>query len=213
MISFNIFSLPCHSSMRAHESTTTHASDAADAGASILSRTWMRCILVYKRKKMHTLHKTAILNVWRFRHRGWLLFFCPALLIWTRIYRRWTKKDGRTTSERWLLRQQHLTHVSWYTHERASKTYTEEKKLLNKVIIKKKICLPTKSILIQLRLNHWCHMDYFKDVLTTFLGLERGSCIAVYAGSESSRISSNISYSAFRRWMKVLRVLEQHEGE
>ncbi len=23
-------------------------------------------------------------------------------------------------------------------------------------------------------------MDYFNDVLTTFLGLERGSCIAVY---------------------------------
>ncbi len=31
--------------------------------------------------------------------------------------------------------------------------------------------------------------DYFKDVLTTFLGLERGSSVAVYSGSESSRIS------------------------
>ncbi len=31
-------------------------------------------------------------------------------------------------------------------------------------------------------------MDYFNDVLTTFLGLEFGSCIAVNAGSESSRI-------------------------
>ncbi len=27
-------------------------------------------------------------------------------------------------------------------------------------------------------------MDYFNDVLTTFLDLERGSCVAVYAGSE-----------------------------
>ncbi len=43
---------------------------------------------------------------------------------------------------------------------------------------------------ITLRLNHWCHMDYFNDILTTFLGLERGNCVAVYAGSESSRISS-----------------------
>ncbi len=33
-------------------------------------------------------------------------------------------------------------------------------------------------------------MDYFNDVLATFLDLERGSCVAVNAGSESSRISS-----------------------
>ncbi len=26
-------------------------------------------------------------------------------------------------------------------------------------------------------------MDYFNDVLTTFLGLEHGSCVAVYGGS------------------------------
>ncbi len=32
---------------------------------------------------------------------------------------------------------------------------------------------------IKLRLNHWCHMDYFNDVLTTFLSLESVSCIAV----------------------------------
>ncbi len=40
---------------------------------------------------------------------------------------------------------------------------------------------------LKLQLNHWCHMDYFNDVLTTFLGLTCGSYIAVYAGSESSR--------------------------
>ncbi len=32
--------------------------------------------------------------------------------------------------------------------------------------------------------------SYFNDVLTTFLGLESFSCVAVYAGSESSWISS-----------------------
>ncbi len=42
-------------------------------------------------------------------------------------------------------------------------------------------------------LNYWCHMDYFNDILNTFLGLERVSCFAVYAGSESSQISSKIS--------------------
>ncbi len=45
---------------------------------------------------------------------------------------------------------------------------------------------------ITLRLNHWCHMDYFINVLTTFLGLECVSCFAVYTGSEISRISLKI---------------------
>ncbi len=31
-------------------------------------------------------------------------------------------------------------------------------------------------------------MDYFNDALSTFLGLECGSYIAVYAGPESSQI-------------------------
>ncbi len=34
---------------------------------------------------------------------------------------------------------------------------------------------------------------YFSNVLTTFPGLESGGSIAVYAGSESSRMSSKIS--------------------
>ncbi len=38
----------------------------------------------------------------------------------------------------------------------------------------------------KLQLNHWCYMDYFNDVLTTFLGLERVSYIAVYAGSQKA---------------------------
>ncbi len=53
---------------------------------------------------------------------------------------------------------------------------------------------------ITLRLNHWCHMDYFNDVLATFLGLESVSCIVVYGRPESSRISSKYR-------------LERHEGE
>ncbi len=41
-------------------------------------------------------------------------------------------------------------------------------------------------------------MDYFNDVLTTFLGLDLVSCVAVYAGSKSYQISSKI-YSAWER--------------
>ncbi len=58
------------------------------------------------------------------------------------------------------------------------------------------LSLPTKGIFrsfIKLQLNHWCHMDYFNDVLTTFLELQLVSCVAVYGGSESSRISLKIS--------------------
>ncbi len=33
---------------------------------------------------------------------------------------------------------------------------------------------------IKLRLNPWCHMDYFNDVLTTFVGLKCVSSLAVY---------------------------------
>ncbi len=51
---------------------------------------------------------------------------------------------------------------------------------------------------VKLRLNH-CHIDYFNDVLATFLCLDHGSTLAVYGGSESSRISAKISYFVFRR--------------
>ncbi len=57
---------------------------------------------------------------------------------------------------------------------------------------------------INLRLNPWYHMDYFNEVLTTFLGLDRGSYIAVYAGSESSRIPSKIYLFVLCRQTKVL---------
>ncbi len=65
------------------------------------------------------------------------------------------------------------------------KVWHRREKLLNKVIL---FSLHTKSILhrfIQLQLKHWCHMDYFNDGLTTFLGLEHFSCVAVYGGPES----------------------------
>ncbi len=62
--------------------------------------------------------------------------------------------------------------VSWYSHECTLKTDTEEKKLLNEVIIfvffaNKKY----SSSFITLRLNHWCHMDYYNDVLIPFWAL------------------------------------------
>ncbi len=71
--------------------------------------------------------------------------------------------------------------LSWM----AAETDTEEKKSFNKVVF---VFFTHKKYS-----QSWFHMDYFNDVFTTFLGLERFSCIAVYAGSESSLISSKIS--------------------
>ncbi len=64
-----------------------------------------------------------------------------------------------------LLYQQHHSHAMLYSCERAS-TDTEEKKLLNKVIIL--VFFAHKKFLysfIKLQLNNWCHMDYFKGLL------------------------------------------------
>ncbi len=67
---------------------------------------------------------------------------------------------------------------------------TEENKLLNKVIFVFFTRKKYSRSFITLRLNHWCFVDYLNDVLlTTFLGLEHSSSVAVYAGSERSRIS------------------------
>ncbi len=77
--------------------------------------------------------------------------------------------------------------------EETRKIDTEEKKLWNKVVILVFFVHKKYSrSFITLWLNHLCHMEYFNNVFTT-LGLERVSFAAVYAGSESSQISSNIS--------------------
>ncbi len=60
--------------------------------------------------------------------------------------------------------------------------------LLNKGVIFCYLCAQNSNFL-KLRLSHWCHMDNLNDVLTTFLGLDRVSCVTIYGGSESSRIS------------------------
>ncbi len=51
-------------------------------------------------------------------------------------------------------------------------SFTEKKKLLNKVILVYFAHKKYTHSFITLLLNHWCHMDYFNDTLTTFLGLE-----------------------------------------
>ncbi len=69
-------------------------------------------------------------------------------------------------------------------------------------------CLKLKHIVnacIKLRLNQWSHMDYFNDVITTFLDLECASCED--SQCEDRNLSDFIiSLLVFWRWTKVLQV-------
>ncbi len=55
-------------------------------------------------------------------------------------------------------------------------------------------------------------MDYFNEVLSTFLDIEHFSCVAVYAGSESSDFIKNIMI-CISKINECLTGLVQHEGE
>ncbi len=93
----------------------------------------------------------------------------------------------------------------------ASKTDPEENKNLNKVVIFVFFMQKMYSHkFIKLRLNHWCHMDYFSDVLTTILGLERAICITVWRGR---KLSDFIILICVVKMNEGLMGLERHEGE
>ncbi len=63
----------------------------------------------------------------------------------------------------------------------------EEKKCWNQVIILVFFVHNKYSrSFIKLQLNHWCDKDHFNDVLTTFLGPKRVSCVAVYTQGQKS---------------------------
>ncbi len=54
-------------------------------------------------------------------------------------------------------------------------------KLLNKVVIFVFFAHKKYSrSFVKWQLNHWCHMDYFNDVLASFLSLDRVRILAVY---------------------------------
>ncbi len=55
-------------------------------------------------------------------------------------------------------------------------------------------------------------MDYFIDVLTTFLGLDHGSSLTVYGLTESSQIIKNILICV-PKMNEGLMGLEWHEGK
>ncbi len=135
----------------------------------------MRILFVCNEKINNDFSKICFLNMLKHFDRE------DDLFTGTKICRRWTKRDGPCLLCR-LLHQQHHTHVSLYSRERASKKRNWWIKSLFFSLCTKKY----SHSFITLRLNHWCCIDYFNNVLTylpAFLGLERGGCAAVYARS------------------------------
>ncbi len=144
-------------------------------------------------------------HVLRFQQR-WRAIFCPAFLIWTRIYTQWTKRDGRSMS----AAPPHISHfILMNTHQDM-----EEKKLLNTFVIFVFFGLKKYSCsFIKLQLSHWCHMTVLTMSLLPFWALNVPSCVAVYRGSESSRIWSKNIVICVLKMNEGLMGLEQHEGE
>ncbi len=56
-------------------------------------------------------------------------------------------------------------------------------------------------------------MDYFTDLLATFLDLDLVKTLAVYGGSESSQIPSKYILICVPKMNGGLAGLERHEGE
>ncbi len=66
---------------------------------------------------------------------------------------------------------------------------------------------------ITLRLSHWCHMDYFNDVLTTFLGREHVKlCCCLCRVRKLSDFIKKVLICILKM-NEGLTGLEQHEGE
>ncbi len=66
---------------------------------------------------------------------------------------------------------------------------------------------------VKLRLNHWSQMDYFIDVLATFLCVDRGNILTVYGRvRELSECIKNILICC-PKMNGSLTGLERHEGE
>ncbi len=64
-------------------------------------------------------------------------------------------------------------HVLWYSCERMVETDMKAKNCWIKSLFFVFFApLKYSRSFVKLMLNHWSHMDYFNDVLTTFLGLE-----------------------------------------
>ncbi len=115
------------------------------------------------------------------------------------VFQRWTKVDVR---------------VSNYGQNFHFSRLRGGEEILNKVIISVFFVHQKYSrSFVKLWLNYWCHMDYFDDVLTTFLGLytfQLHCCL--WRVRKLSDFIKNILICV-PKMSKGLMVLERHAGE
>ncbi len=82
--------------------------------------------------------------------------------------------------------------------------YYGSEKVINEDLICNKC---NQCCLRPLRLNPWSHMDYFTDVLATFLCADGGNILAVYVRFRE------LSELCVQKMNKYLTGSERHEGE
>ncbi len=92
----------------------------------------------------------------------------------------------------------------------------EREELLNKVVIFVFFAHKMYYLsFVKLQLNHWCHMDYFNYVLSTFLGLGTFQlhCCLCRVRKLSDFIKNIFICVCVPKMNKGLMGLEQYEGE
>ncbi len=159
-------------------------------------QTWRKRIWGHRHAGVHSAAASAQTTCLRSHfnvHHGssalWALWLCPH---WARLSPPLgSHLCGNNTNRLLHIRIQYIHIVRyaimlWCSCERKTR---KRSNCWIKLLFLFSLCKKYSRSFITLQLKHWCHMDYFNNVLTTFLGLECVRCIAVYAGSESSRIS------------------------
>ncbi len=110
-------------------------------------------------------------------------------------------------------RTAYAVYVQWILSKMAPGWWGGEE-LLNKVIIFVFFVYKKYSrSFVKLRLNPWCHKDYFNDVLTTFLDLDCVRIIAVYGRVRELLGCIKNILICVPKMNEGLTGLERHEGE
>ncbi len=117
---------------------------------------------------------------------------------WSILRALWPSKDSRdiTTINIQKLSKEigKIIHVTSGVQSKMALRWRGGNELLNKVVIFVFFAYKKYSrSFIKLRLNPWCHMDYFTDLLATFLDVDRGNIIAVYGRVRELSECINIS--------------------
>ncbi len=109
------------------------------------------------------------------------MVFCVSCATWIHCFRSAQSVNNVENVSAWRSwhRTAYVVYVQWILSKMAPGWHGGDK-LLNKVIFIFFAHKKYSRSFVKLRLNPWCQMDYFNDVFSTFLDLDRGNFIAVY---------------------------------